>query len=85
MGYENAIGIISRQNRQVTLSNQALLDNAFEGLLSLDAENRIRAYNRSAQEILLSQEIVINVGERLRLFPHHHGTDAFYAAVMERR
>lgn len=46
------IGIISRQNRQVALSNQALLDNAFEGLLSLDSANRIRAYNRSAQRIL---------------------------------
>lgn len=46
------IGIISRQNQQVALSNQALLDNAFEGLLSLDAENRIRAYNRSAQVLL---------------------------------
>lgn len=46
------IGIISRQNHQVTLSNQALLDNAFEGLLSLDSKNRILAYNPSAQKIL---------------------------------
>jgi transcriptional regulator with PAS, ATPase and Fis domain len=46
------IGIISRQNRQVALSNQALLDNAYEGLISLDQQRRIRAYNQSAQRIL---------------------------------
>ncbi len=39
----------------------------------------------SAQEILARLEIAIDIGERLRLFPHRHGTDAFYAAVMERK
>jgi 16S rRNA (cytosine967-C5)-methyltransferase len=39
----------------------------------------------SAQEVLARQEIAIDIGERLRLFPHRHGTDAFYAAVMERK
>jgi 16S rRNA (cytosine967-C5)-methyltransferase len=39
----------------------------------------------SAQEILDRQEIAIDVGERLRLLPQHHGTDAFYGAVMERK
>lgn len=40
---------------------------------------------RSAQEILANQEIAIDCGERLRLWPHRHGTDAFYAAIMERK
>ena len=39
----------------------------------------------SAQDILARQGIAIDVGERLRLLPHQHGTDAFYAAVMDRR
>ncbi|MEF8707707.1 MAG: RsmB/NOP family class I SAM-dependent RNA methyltransferase [Candidatus Accumulibacter propinquus] len=39
----------------------------------------------SAQEILARQEIAIDVGELLRLLPQHHGTDAFYGAVMERK
>lgn len=38
-----------------------------------------------AQEILDQQEITIDCGKRLRLSPHRHGTDAFYAAVMERK
>jgi 16S rRNA (cytosine967-C5)-methyltransferase len=39
----------------------------------------------SAAEILAKQEIVVDTGEDLRLLPHVHGTDGFYAAVMERR
>ena len=38
----------------------------------------------SAQEVLATQGIMIDCGERLRLLPHRHETDAFYAAVMER-
>lgn len=38
----------------------------------------------SAQEILASQQIVIDCGEQLRIFPHRHATDAFYAVAMER-
>ncbi len=39
----------------------------------------------SAQDVLARQEIAIDIGERLRLLPQRHGTDAFYAAVIERR
>jgi 16S rRNA (cytosine967-C5)-methyltransferase len=38
----------------------------------------------SAGEILAGQGIVIDMGVDLRLLPHVHGTDGFYAAVMER-
>jgi 16S rRNA (cytosine967-C5)-methyltransferase len=38
----------------------------------------------SAQEILAAQGIVIDCGEDMRLSPQQHGTDAFYAAVLER-
>ena len=39
----------------------------------------------SAEEILARQEISIACGEQLRLFPHRHATDAFYAVAMERK
>ena len=43
----------------------------------------------SASEVLSKQGIDIDCatdgGERLRLLPHRHGTDGFFAAVMERR
>lgn len=41
---------------------------------------------RSARELLAAQGIVIDMaGDDLRLVPHLHGTDGFYAAVLERR
>jgi 16S rRNA (cytosine967-C5)-methyltransferase len=39
----------------------------------------------SAEEVLRKQDIALECGEFLRLTPHQHGTDAFYAAVMERQ
>jgi 16S rRNA (cytosine967-C5)-methyltransferase len=39
----------------------------------------------SAQEILAAQQIAIDCGERLRLLPQVHATDAFYAVAMERK
>ena len=37
-----------------------------------------------AAEILSRQGIVVDSGARLRLLPHRHGTDGFYAAVLQR-
>lgn len=39
----------------------------------------------SATEVLAKQGIVLDTGEDLRLLPHTHDTDGFYAAVLERR
>jgi 16S rRNA (cytosine967-C5)-methyltransferase len=39
----------------------------------------------SAQEILDKQGIALACGETLRLAPHTHGTDGFFAAVLERK
>jgi 16S rRNA (cytosine967-C5)-methyltransferase len=38
----------------------------------------------SAQDILAQQGIALDCGETLRLAPHTHGTDGFFAAVLER-
>ncbi|MBE7421269.1 MAG: RsmB/NOP family class I SAM-dependent RNA methyltransferase [Zoogloeaceae bacterium] len=38
----------------------------------------------SAQDILGKQGIALECGETLRLMPHTHGTDGFFAAVLER-
>ena len=38
----------------------------------------------SCGDILRQQDIEANVGERMRLWPHVHGTDAFFGAVLER-
>ncbi|HTP61893.1 MAG TPA: RsmB/NOP family class I SAM-dependent RNA methyltransferase [Burkholderiales bacterium] len=39
----------------------------------------------SCAELLATQRIPLDTGERLRLWPHRHGTDGFFAAAYERR
>lgn len=39
----------------------------------------------SCAEPLAVQRIPLDTGERLRLWPHQHGTDGFFAAAFERR
>ena len=36
-------------------------------------------------ELLAAQRIPLDTGERLRLWPHIHGTDGFFAAAFQRR
>ena len=36
-------------------------------------------------EVLVSQRIALDTGEYLKLSPQHHATDAFFAAIFERR
>jgi 16S rRNA (cytosine967-C5)-methyltransferase len=38
----------------------------------------------SCEELLAGQRISLKTGERLRLWPHVHGTDGFFAAAFER-
>lgn len=39
----------------------------------------------SCKELLDAQRIALDCGERLRLWPHQHGCDGFFAAAFERR
>ncbi|OAI50659.1 SAM-dependent methyltransferase [Betaproteobacteria bacterium SCGC AG-212-J23] len=39
----------------------------------------------SSEKLLEGQRIALTTGEYLKLFPHRHGTDAFFGAVFERR
>lgn len=39
---------------------------------------------RSSQEILAQERIELSMGEYFELWPHRHGTDGFFAAVLER-
>ena len=38
----------------------------------------------SARELLAAQGIAVDCGEDMQLRPQSHGTDGFYAAVLER-
>ena len=51
-----------------------------EGFLASNAAFTVR----SAAEILSDQHVPLDTGEYLELLPHVHGTDGFFAAVLER-
>lgn len=40
---------------------------------------------KSAADVLAQQGVGLDTGDDLRVLPHLHGTDGFYAAVLERR
>ena len=39
----------------------------------------------SCTDLLAAQRVAVDTGERLRLWPHRHGTDGFFAAAFEKR
>ena len=39
----------------------------------------------NSQDILRTQQIEIDCGENLQIFPHRHNTDGFFAAVLEKQ
>ncbi len=61
-------------------------------ILQEENEAIVDAFERSAPEfrplscarLLAAQKIPLDTGERLRLWPHVHGTDGFFAAAFER-
>jgi 16S rRNA (cytosine967-C5)-methyltransferase len=55
-----------------------------EGVVDAFLATHPEFHRLSAAEVLARQGIDIDCGTDMRLLPHVHGTDGFYAAVMER-
>ena len=55
-----------------------------EGIVDVFLGTHADFHRLSAEEVLATQGIVIDCGEDMRLSPQQHGTDGFYAAVLER-
>ncbi|HVK57076.1 MAG TPA: RsmB/NOP family class I SAM-dependent RNA methyltransferase [Burkholderiales bacterium] len=47
--------------------------------------NHADFFQINAQEALAKQHVQIDCGESMRLMPHHHGTDGFFAVAFERK
>lgn len=62
----------------------SILDEENAAIVDAFLANHAEFHRLSAQEALAAQGIAIDCGEYLRLTPHKHGTDGFYAAVLER-
>jgi 16S rRNA (cytosine967-C5)-methyltransferase len=79
-----AAGLV-KQGGRLVYATCSLLDAENESVVSAFLAKHPEFVALSAEDVLRKQEIAIECGERLRLLPHRHGTDAFYAAVMERQ
>ncbi|MDK9724569.1 MAG: RsmB/NOP family class I SAM-dependent RNA methyltransferase [Sterolibacteriaceae bacterium MAG5] len=55
-----------------------------EGIVDAFLAAHPEFHRLSATEVLAKQGIALDCGEDLRLLPQQHGTDGFYAAVLER-
>ena len=79
-----ASGLLKKGGRLV-YATCSLLDAENEAVVADFLAKHPDFISLSAQEVLHKQEISLECGERLRLAPHRHGTDGFYAAVLERQ
>jgi 16S rRNA (cytosine967-C5)-methyltransferase len=73
-----------RPGGRLVYATCSLLAEENDGIVDafLAAHTEFRAL--SAQEVLAAQGVTLETGKRLRLLPHVHDTDGFFAAVMER-
>ncbi len=79
-----ASGLV-KQGGRLVYATCSLLDAENEAVVADFLAKHSEFVALSAEEVLCKQEIVIDCGERMRLLPNRHGTDGFFAAVMERR
>jgi 16S rRNA (cytosine967-C5)-methyltransferase len=78
-----AAGLVKPGGR-VVYATCSLLREENEDVVDAFLAERPEFTERSCAEALRQQEIGITVGERMRLWPHVHGTDGFFAAVLQR-
>lgn len=63
----------------------SILHEENEAVVDAFAARRPEFKELSCGELLRAQRIPLDAGDRLRLWPHLHGTDGFFAAAFERR
>ncbi len=73
-----------RPGGRLVYATCSILAEENEDIVSAFLATHADFHRLSAQEVLAAQGIVIDCGEDMRLSPQKHGTDAFYAAVLER-
>jgi 16S rRNA (cytosine967-C5)-methyltransferase len=63
----------------------SLLAEENEDIVDAFLEERGDFQTINCQDVLAQQGITLETGESLRLLPHMHGTDAFFAAALQRK
>ena len=85
----HSASVLVKKGGRLVYATCSLLDAENESVVSAFLAAHPEFVSISAAEVLRKQGIEIDCdtagGERLRLLPHRHGTDGFFAAVLERR
>jgi len=81
----NAAAKLLKPGGRLVYATCSLLQEENEAVVDAFAEGHPEFKPLSCAELLKTQRIALDTGERLRLWPHRHGTDGFFAAAYERR
>jgi len=73
-----------RPGGRLVYATCSLLEEENDAVVDAFAAAHPEFAERSCRAILAGQRIGLDTGMRLRLLPHRHGTDGFFAAVFER-
>jgi len=80
----NAAAKLLKPGGRLVYATCSILPEENEAVVDAFAAGHPEFKTLSCAELLKTQRIPLDTGERLRLWPHRHGTDGFFAAAYER-
>jgi len=80
----NAAARLVKPGGRLVYATCSILPDENEAVTDAFAAGHAEFKPLACNELLAAQRIPLDTGERLRLWPHRHGTDGFYAAAFER-
>ena len=81
----NAAAKLLKPGGRLVYATCSILSEENEAVADRFASEHPEFTSLSCTELLATQRIAVETGERLRLWPHRHGTDGFFAAAFEKR
>ena len=81
----NAAAKLLKPGGRLVYATCSILSEENEAVADRFAAEHPEFMGLSCTELLATQRIAVDTGERLRLWPHRHGTDGFFAAAYQKR
>jgi 16S rRNA (cytosine967-C5)-methyltransferase len=80
----NAAAKLAKPGGRLVYATCSILSEENEAVVERFAAAHPEFKPLSCRELLAAQRIFVDTGDQLRLWPHRHGTDGFFAAAFER-
>jgi 16S rRNA (cytosine967-C5)-methyltransferase len=81
----NAAARLVKPGGRLVYATCSVLPDENDAVVDAFAAGHAEFLELSCADLLASQRIALDTGGRLRLWPHRHGTDGFFAAAFERQ